>query len=143
MLIEHHGDLFTVLNNDNKTALAHCVSKDLKMGRGIAVKFKQLFGSVNQLLSQNKGVGKVAILEHNDRYIYYLVTKKNYWGKPTYASLRSTLEEMLIHALQNGVSNIAMPRIGCGLDRLQWPKVKDMINDVFDGSNITIEIYYI
>ena len=29
-----------------------------------------------------------------------------------------------------------MPRIGCGLDQLDWQKVRDMIQDVFHGSTV-------
>lgn len=48
VLKEINGDLFTA-----KTSLAHCVGADLKMGMGVAVKFKQLFGGESELRSQN------------------------------------------------------------------------------------------
>lgn len=33
---------------------------------------------------------------------------------------------------------LAMPRIGCGLDRLQWVKVKEIIEEVFANTNVEI-----
>lgn len=45
---EINGDLFSA-----KTAMANCVGADLKMGMGIAVKFKQLFGGEAELRNQN------------------------------------------------------------------------------------------
>lgn len=46
---EMHGDLFSC----PKTAsLAHCVSADLRMGKGIASTFKQRFGGVDELKEQ-------------------------------------------------------------------------------------------
>lgn len=48
VLKEINGDLFTA-----KTALAHCVGADLKMGMGVAVRFKQLFGGEEKLRKQN------------------------------------------------------------------------------------------
>ena len=33
---------------------------------------------------------------------------------------------------------IAMPVIGCGLDRLDWSKVSDIIKDVFSDTDIEI-----
>lgn len=42
------GDLFTA-----DCSLAHCVAADFRMGMGIAVKFKEMFGQVDYLKSQN------------------------------------------------------------------------------------------
>ena len=36
------------------------------------------------------------------------------------------------------VTKIAMPIIGCGLDRLQWDKVSEIIKEVFKNKNIEI-----
>ena len=47
-LKEINGDLFSA-----KTSLANCVGADLKMGAGVAVKFKQLFGREDELRKQN------------------------------------------------------------------------------------------
>ena len=49
----HHktGDLFSCPETDS---LAHCVSKDLAMGKGIAVIFKKTFGDVEELRAQSK-----------------------------------------------------------------------------------------
>ena len=52
------------------------------------------------------------------RYIYNLVTKERYRGKPNLPTLSKTLEAMKIHASTNGVSTIAIPKLGCGLDQL-------------------------
>jgi hypothetical protein len=42
------GDLFTA-----ECSLAHCVGADFRMGMGIAVKFRDLFGQVQALKNQN------------------------------------------------------------------------------------------
>jgi O-acetyl-ADP-ribose deacetylase (regulator of RNase III) len=39
-----------------------------------------------------------------------------------------------------GITKLAMPRIGCGLDRLQWTNVYDIICEVFEDMNIEIVI---
>ena len=43
------GDLFSC---DPESSLAHCVSADLHMGKGIAVLFKKKFGCVSELKRQ-------------------------------------------------------------------------------------------
>ena len=42
----------------------------------------------------------------------------------------------------NNINKLAMPKIGCGLDRLQWGEVSQMIKDVFQNMDIEIRIYY-
>lgn len=46
--------------------------------------FKSKFGQVASLKSQGADIGEVAWLKHNDRFVYYLITKERYWDKPTY-----------------------------------------------------------
>jgi len=50
-LQEIRGDLFSC---SNSTSLAHCVSVDLKMDKGIAVSFKSKFGGLDELEEQKK-----------------------------------------------------------------------------------------
>nr|XP_036860691.1 ADP-ribose glycohydrolase OARD1 isoform X2 [Manis javanica] len=66
------GDLFACPKTDS---LAHCISEDCRMGAGIAVLFKKKFGGVQELLSQQKKSGEVAVLKRDGRYIYYLRTR--------------------------------------------------------------------
>lgn len=136
---ELKGDLFQC-----KDSLAHCVSVDLAMSKGIAAEFRDRFGGLEELRSQRGGVGSVVYLHDKpgNRYIYYLVTKQNYWGKPTYASLEKCLEALRALCLKHGTERLAMPRIGCGLDRLQWDTVRTSIRRVFpESGGIQVSIY--
>lgn len=87
MLTEIKGDIF----ESKSGALAHCVSRDLHMGKGIAAIFKERFGQVESLLSQKKTVGKVACVTSEKRSVYYLVTKERYYQKPSYETLKLAL----------------------------------------------------
>ncbi|XP_036803010.1 ADP-ribose glycohydrolase OARD1 isoform X2 [Oncorhynchus mykiss] len=161
------GDLFSCREDE---VLAHCISEDCRMGAGIAVKFKKQFSGVDELKKQKKVPGQCAVLKRNKRFVYYLVrclalytnqlkhikpfyfvifcgvsllqiTKEKYSHKPTYDNLRQSLEDMKSHCLQNGVTGISMPRIGCGLDRLSWDKVEEMLKQVFQPTDISITVY--
>ena len=88
------------------------------MSLGIAKTFRANFGRVNQLEKQCKKVGQVAILKVDGRYIYNLITKEKYNGKPTYDTLKQSLIKMKEHMVSKGVKEVSMPKIGCGLDLL-------------------------
>lgn len=137
-LKEINGDLFSA-----KTSMAHCVGADLKMGMGIAVKFKQLFGGEAELRKQNVKTGGCAVLPSEGRFIYYLVTKdKSGNGHfPTYESLESSLAAMRDHMVKNNVTELAIPQIGCGIDGLKWEKVDETLRRVFQDTNCEITVY--
>ena len=134
---EESQDLFK-LDYKNEWCLCHCISKDLAMGKGIAVMFKQLFGGVDELRSQNLGVGDVGVLKSFSCEIYYLITKPRYFNKPTYQDLEKTLASMRAMMIYHNQTKLAMPMIGCGLDMLEWSRVCDLIQKVFAGSGIEI-----
>ncbi len=127
-------DLFTV---NDKYYLAHCISSDCAMGAGIAVQFQKKFGLKGKLTRHSEDVRKhpTCILEGK---VFNLITKEKYWHKPTYNSLNLTLNIMRTIAESKNIKHIAMPMIGSGLDRLQWAKVREMIEDIFCDSDIEI-----
>ncbi|WAR08676.1 OARD1-like protein [Mya arenaria] len=139
-IMHKKGDLFACPSTDS---LAHCVSKDLRMGKGIATLFKKIFGGVAELKHQAKEVGDVAVLKDESRFVYYLITKTKYNDKPTYKTLESSLEAMKKHCLANDVTAVSMPRIGCGLDLLKWPQVEDLLIQVFMDTDIKVTVYSI
>lgn len=107
----------------------------------------------------------------NARLVVLLqVTKRKATYKPTYDSLRRSLEDMKSQCLRDGVTRVSMPRyvnsptsasqhlppslalncalfscvsrsIGCGLDRLNWDRVSEILEQVFSGSDISITVY--
>jgi hypothetical protein len=160
-LIEKEGNLFS---SPQEFALAHCVSRDFAMSQGIARDFKQKFGGVDCLLEQRKNVGQVAVLcpqtttalrmdrnpdmDHNHaeahrQAVFYLISKERYYHKPTYAMLQQCLDNLKEHCSVYNIDKLAIPRLGCGLDKLYWPRVKGMIEATFQNVDICIDVYYI
>ena len=70
--------------------------------------------------------------------VFNLITKPQYWSKPTYTSIRNALLSMKDMCKGHKVTKVAMPVIGCGLDRLEWDKVSEIIKEVFDDMDIEI-----
>ena len=53
-----------------------------------------------------------------------------------------------LHGLKTGcekenISKIAMPKIGCGLDRLDWYDISSAIKEIFADSQIEIVVCYL
>ena len=122
--------------------LAHCVSSDYALGRGIAKEFERRFLLKDRLKQRypsynGSSVGQCLLVDH----VLNLVTKRDYWGKPTYNTLRAALISMRSVCEKSGIQQIAMPRIGCGLDRLNWEDVKNVIQDVFRDTEVDITVY--
>lgn len=137
-LTEEIGDLFSC---PVSASLAHCVSRDLHMGKGIAVLFKKKFGGVAAVKAQNKDLGECAVLKDNSRFIYYLITKEKYNHKPKLATLKQALCDMKDHCVANAVSELCLPKIGCGLDRLDWKEVKQVLVETFKDTNVKLCVY--
>ena len=53
------------------------------------------------------------------RYAFYLISKERYFHKPTYESMTDCLNELAVLCVQLKVPALAMPLIGCGLDKLE------------------------
>lgn len=137
---EEVRDLFSVPED---YYLAHCISADFGMGKGIVVEFNKRFDMKNKLQTKYPNFvnnyhhykyGGMALIEGR---VINLITKERYWEKPTYETLRNALNIARIR-LPLECKKIAMPVIGCGLDRLEWSKVSDIIKDVFSDTDIEI-----
>jgi hypothetical protein len=85
--------------------------------------------------------GGCAFIKRDDRFIFYLVTKKYYNHKPYYNCLENSLNALLEHCKNLNITKLCMPMIGSGLDKLEWNLVSRIIDDVFNKTNINITIY--
>jgi O-acetyl-ADP-ribose deacetylase (regulator of RNase III) len=141
ILDEVQGDVFS-----SSDALCHCIGEDLNLEKGIGRQFKRRFGPVNEpTTTTTPRIGNVVIVKTNNpqRFIYYLVTKDTENSRTTYATLEMCLRRMKDHMIQTNVTQLSMPKIGCGYDRLQWEQVQDLILEVFADCNCKITVYTI
>lgn len=130
------GDLFT-----SSDSLFHCVSVDLKMGAGIARRFKTLFGGVDELKAQCVEKGDCTFLQRGNRLIFYLVTKQRYWHKPSYENVWRSLVKLRELCQIHNITKLSAPLIAAGLDRLRWKIIMELITRVFETEPIKISIY--
>lgn len=130
-------DLFTMPQG---YYLAHCISADFALGAGIAKVFDAVYNMRFKLFKNYNNYeydGGDALPIDN---VFNLVTKNKCWHKPTYMSLKESLESMRVQLENLNISKLAMPWIGCGLDRLQKEQVYNIICEVFEDMDIEIVI---
>lgn len=131
-------------------ALAHCISADFALGAGIAKQFRsmgvrdRLIEHHKQYCWMNRGYVVVTFADEVCPYnVYNLVTKEKYWQKPTLNTVRQALFHAARVAYMNNNRKIAMPRIGCGLDRLNWTEVRELVKEAFSADDFEILVCYL
>lgn len=148
---------------DNVIVLMHCISNDCALGAGIAKAIDEKFQekeSIKRAFGENLSwyghgynltTGHLTIEDVSPRiFVCNLVTKEFYWNKPTYTTLHEALESSkgLLQATarfakREGLEmKIVMPKIGCGLDKLDWNRVKEMLIQ-YAGLDFDITVCYL
>lgn len=142
---EQAGDLFTKEIMSEYT-LCHCISSDFALGAGIAKIFAKM-GVKKKLIEQYpkqwQGRGYCLFTEVNGVAAANLVTKERYFHKPTLETLKQSLIDLRRQLLSRDIKKLAMPKIGCGLDKLHWDDVSGIIKEVFKDTDIEILIRYL
>ena len=143
---ELEQDLFSI---GGTYTLVQCISADFGMGAGIAVKFNNLFDMKEKLMKEypnflkewNKKRKSYDCIYHSG--VLNLVTKTRYFEKPSYDSIRGALTTAKDVCKKQEIKKLAMPKIGCGLDKLEWDMVRRIIKDVFYDTDISSLVCYI
>ena len=142
-------DKIQILNGNDETifqantAIAHCISADAKMSKGFAETICPRVNGLQEFCRRAKSTVGSALLSwdpESNNFIYNLGTKSNFFEEPTLDNIRISLKNMRGHALLNNFTKSSMPKIGCGLDKLQWTDVFKLIQDTFTYSGIQIRI---
>ena len=136
--------------------LLHCISNDFALGAGFASILEAKYPTKRLLFAMQPGenfvnksiIIKYALDDSNYFYIGHLVTKEKYYHKPTYESFTNSLNHIKYlldkhYDINENKNRIIMPRIGSGLDKLDWNKNLEIIKDIFKDTNYQIDIYYI
>ena len=134
-------DIFTSHNDlayaNKSVAIVHCVSSCFTMGKGIAVQFRERYGHVEELKASNAKIGDIVVFPFplEDRVIWpcYLVTKDLYRHKPKYEALERCLVKLAKAVQELNIDMIVLPKLGCGLDQLEWLIVRPMIEKCLSG----------
>jgi len=121
--------------------LVQCISSDFEMGLGLASEFNSRYDLRNKIIEYYRkkpwaGTGYCLVVPSTN--VLNLVTKDKYWMKPTYKTIRMALDSAKMYCLSKGISKLAMPLLGSGLDELSWDRVSIIVKEVFNDSDIEI-----
>ena len=128
------------------TCIAHCVSSDFAMGKGLASTIACCYPELQEfrkLPLNNFPPGSLVTYfdQQHQRFIYNLVTKRRFFHKPIYETLELSLQALKQHLQRHNIQELAIPKLGCGYDQLHWPKVFSIFFKVFSGSNLRVTIF--
>lgn len=136
-LIERTGNILDVAG---KAYVAHCISGDFTLGAGLAKALNEKFDLSKQLyFHYDEPVSYVghALLINK---VFNLVVKQHYRAKASLDDLYDALENMKEVCREHGITEVYMPRIGCGREHLDWEEVKDILYDIFDESDVNVYV---
>lgn len=147
-LTEVQGDIF-LAPYDSK--FVQCISADYVMGKGIATQFNERFNTKQRILDRYEPVEifRNGFCIYDGLITYCLITKGKYYQKPTYKSLQESLIDLRDNWILPNYNEdeeivISSPKIGCGLDKLNWESVKTIIINTFAYiDNLIWYVYYL
>jgi O-acetyl-ADP-ribose deacetylase (regulator of RNase III) len=143
------GDLFD--NEHGARTFAHGCNCQGSMGAGIAKTFRarypQMYEEYRRRCKAEPrrfNLGDCWLWKADDQpWVFNLGTQEGYWrSRASYEAIETALKEMRRQADAEGITSIAMPRIGVGYGGLSWKKVRAIIEAVFGdwpGSLIVYE----
>ena len=126
------------------TSIGHCIFADARMSKGFADFLIHRLPCLRSTCRKAKlFMGQVFPFwdSTGKRYIYNQVTKERFCDKPNLSTLSKTLEAMKTHAKTNAVSTVAIPKLGCGLDQMNWQEVVKLLRDIIAYADLEVVVY--
>jgi O-acetyl-ADP-ribose deacetylase (regulator of RNase III) len=142
------GDLF--VNRFQARALAHGCNCQGSMGAGIATGFRDRYPAMHAEYHRRCkaeprafNLGDAWLWKANDQpWVFNLATQEGVWrARATYEAIEAALRSMRQQAEREGITTIAVPRIGAGYGGLSWKKVRAVVEKVFADWSGTLYVY--
>ena len=134
---EKIGNLFDVAM---VYTLAHCISLDCAMGAGIAKEFNNRYPNMKRtlLLKQRQITDAILYKDASNHGVFNLITKAKYYHKPKRNDFNSTIVNLKKQMLDLSIDKLAIPLLGAGLDRLDWGRSSEFIQQCFEDTSVEI-----
>lgn len=137
--MEHQvGD---VLQAPGDFVIAHCISANLRLGKGIARTIQDRYREL--IRWEDHSVGCAVVTCTKGRLIYHLVTKNHHLDSPREVDIAASLWTLRGHMHKYGERKLAIPELACGLDGQSLKTVSKIVENVFDKSGIEVVMYHL
>lgn len=117
--------------------LVQGISRDLNFKVGLPALFEKTYNLKEKLAAnydEEIEIGEVYLVDN----VYSLVVKDSSYDKPDRDVLMDALVELRDQMEEDMVTKLAIPKLCCGRNGLEWDDVKAMISFVFGDSDIQI-----
>jgi O-acetyl-ADP-ribose deacetylase (regulator of RNase III) len=120
------------------------------MGAGIAKGFRERYPEMYEeyrrrckAQPRQFNLGDAWLWKADDRpWVFNLGTQEGYWrARASYEAIETALRSMREQADREGITSIAVPRIGVGYGGLSWKKVREVVERVFADWAGTLVVY--
>ncbi len=137
------GNLFT----SNAKVIVNTVNTVGVMGKGIAADFKKYYPDMFEeykVLCDNGtfDIGNLFLYKTPNKWVLNFPTKKHWRGKSTLEYIEKGLEQLVRDSTKLQITDIAMPKLGCGNGGLKWEsQVKPLVEKYLKKAPINVSIY--
>lgn len=116
--------------------LAQGISRDLNFKVGLPAVFEKQYNMVAKLKRNYTDIelGKALLVDN----VFNLVAKDSSYDFPDRDMLMDAIINMRDQMETNMVTKLAIPKICCGRNGLDWDDVKSMFEFIFDDSDVQI-----
>jgi len=143
-MIEYiQGNIFT----SNAKVLVNTVNTVGVMGKGVALEFKKyypnMFDEYKKLCDEKKfDIGDLHLYKTSNKWILNFPTKKHWRNPSKIEYIEQGLQRLVQDAAKMQITDIAMPKLGCGNGGLDWElQVKPLVEKYLKKFPMNVAIY--
>lgn len=143
MITYTRGNIF----NSSMDCLVNPINCVGVMGNGLALQFKYAYPEMFQDYKNRCAKGLVRVgqpyIYTNDlnKVILNFPTKKHWMQNSNINDIENGLFYLVCNVDKWDIQSIAIPPLGCGKGKLEWTKVKPLMEHILKDLTIPIEIY--
>lgn len=136
------GDIF----KSPAQVLVNTVNTVGVMGKGVALEFKKqypdMFKAYEQVCNEKLlDIGKLMLWKGQEKWVLLFPTKKHWRNPSKMEYIEAGLQKFVETYLEEGITSVAFPRLGCGNGGLKWSDVQPLMEQYLKKLSIPVFIY--